>query len=890
LYMSGLSHTGSARENAAESGAEGPGGWEWQVFGRSTPLSHASRALRHSAASPPGDGSGSVESPEKIMAAQRPAVPTPGGKRPGSLEENSHRRGTRARLAELFLHGPKADPARGGHGLDKIPRAMLLSPHASLAGPGCASEALSSLQPLRPVAQLPMGSTQHAEGRECQGAGCEERRHASRVCSNTVSVVGRAFAAPEFAPIYQREIPHRQEQAEHEGSGAKHLLQTPTPGGPQTPSLTPSSLSVASNSEEGSSVLSAPECIQLVQDSQVAGDTFVQVEMQSWIDGDGHHDVGEERDGTLSPVFSPWPWTPQCPPQTPTFVQGRGFINPAEPFPPPPPPPPPSTSGAELAQLQAEHVQNGIDLRSRRALEDSAVQVLGPATSSDGSCIVQLVCDIHELTDKMTKRFAVDGWRHLASRRQCRHGWIEKIWSRKKSLRNAKRVFNRLRSYAQERISNNTLQTLALQRICSRYAQDRQTKRFFFLQWSVRAHDCAAGHRSGCAATRSGTGLSFQEAEARLRALDTEREQLIEQLRLHSGRCARKMESSHTANLRDEMLLRAVRLRSATAKAAVKRLAFEVWNRHTSVLCWTHGRLRLASHKCRVITIRGIWVSLLHYTSHARSKRFAVGRARKRGETLIMRRAWMTLLGHIIDIQLQQSQALSLEFASGSDFYLASTLAVSPSPVTSSSNSTKQKMQDRETDEFCFPAQDANSRAEALPQCMTRKSMEANTAAGCYCAEEAESCKRALFPDTGIVKIGKGDGQGGDQRQVRDLLRRQIQLSQLQAGLINKLRGKVDRQALEAGDECNRLTTAPQPTPAKEQSLPFSHARSQLSMMQHKKTVDSGGVRHRQRREQQLLQLFQLQQRELSEAAAPKIGGKGGGVEPSRRRGEMIEF
>jgi hypothetical protein len=752
--MSGLSHTG--RPEHAGSGADSPGGWEWQVFGSSTPLSRASRALRHPDASPPGDGSGSGESPEKIMAAQRPAIPTTlaaRGMRPGSLEEKPHRRrGTRARLAELVGLAPKADPGRSGHGLDKIPRAMLLSPHASFAGPGCASEALSTLQPLRPVAQLPRGATEHVEGRECQGAGCEERLHASRVCSNTVSVVGRAFAAPDFAPIDQREMPHRQEQAEHEGSSAQHLLQTPTPGGPQTPSLTPSSLSVASNSEEGSSVLSVPECIQLVQDSQMAGNAVVQVDMQSWIDGDGHHEVGEERDGT-----------------------------------------------PELAQLQAEHVQNGVDLRSRRALEDSDVQVIGPVTSSDGSCIVQLVCDIHELTDKMTKRFAVDGWRHLASRRQCRHGWIEQFWSRKTTLRNAKRVFNRLRSYAQERISN-TLQTLALQRICSRFAQDRQTKRSVFIQWRLHAHDCAAGHRlSGCAATRSGTGLSFQEAEARLRALDTEREQLIEQLRLHSGRCVEKIDSSYIVNVRDEMLLRAVRLRSATAKAAAKRLAFEVWNRHTSVLSWTHGRLRLASHKSRVITIRGIWVSLLHYTSHARSKRFAVGRARKRGETLNMRRAWMALLGHIIDIQLQQSQALSMEVASGSDFYLESTLAVSPTPVTSSSNLTKQKMQDRETDEFCSPAQHANSRAEALPQCMTPKSMDANTAAGGYCAEEAESCKRALFPDTGIVKIGKGDAQGGDQRHVRDLLRRQIQLSQLQAALINKLRGKIDRQALEAG-------------------------------------------------------------------------------------------
>ena len=40
----------------------------------------------------------------------------------------------------------------------------------------------------------------------------------------------------------------------------------------------------------------------------------------------------------------------------------------------------------------------------------------------------------------------------------------------------------------------------------------------------------------------------------------------------------------------------------------------------------------------------------------------------------------------------------------------------------------------------------------------------------------------------------------------------------------------------------------------------FLHTRSQLSMMLHKNSVDSGRVRHHQHREQQLLQLFQLQQ------------------------------
>ena len=755
---------------------------DWQVFDSSTPLSRASRALQRPAAAP-GCGPGAGEdSPEKIMAAQRPCAgpktAPAGGRRPGRLEETPGRRGTRALLAELVGLGPRA--AEGGrpeHGLAKIPRAMLASPHASSAGPGRASEALSSLQPLRPVAQLPSGAPEHAKGplgRSCRGADRDEAAQAhgdSSVCDTAGAERAAAFA---IAPADQREEhrTQRPEELEHD-CRAQHSLQTPTPGGPQTPSLSPSSISVASNPEEGSSAISVSECLQLAEGSRVAGEdnvlqrksheAGVQAEMLSWADGDVRCEGGRtHEEQTL-----------------------------------------------ESAEAKKEHMRKGIDVHYSRASEDFATS----SSFRGSSCIEHLAHDIQDLTNKMAKRVALDGWRHLASIRQRRHVWIEKVWARSASLRNAKRIFTRWMSCAQERVNDAALQTLAVERICNQYAQDRQMKWCFFLQWRWRAHQCTTGPRlSSCSATHGAAGMSIKEAEARLRALDVEREQLIVHLQRSSGRTPeneRKAEGNLQASSRDKMLLSAVRLRNANASAAAKRLTFEVWDRHTSVLSWTHGRLRLASHKSRLIAMRCSWATLLRHASHARSKRCALAKACKRGEAIVLRRVWTALLAHIINVQLQQEFALVL---------------TSPS-----------KTQGGETDAFSSPAQDAIHSAARLDQCRAPKSTEVHADSGRCCVGEVESCKRALFPGT---DMSEGNAPGADHCEVRDLLRRQILLSQSQAALINKLRDKLDRQA--SNFRHRHFTTASHLEREQEQANQ-PHVRAQMSMSLPKQGVEVEG-------------------------------------------------
>ena len=201
--------------------------------------------------------------------------------------------------------------------------------------------------------------------------------------------------------------------------------------------------------------------------------------------------------------------------------------------------------------------------------------------------------------------------------------------------------------------------------------------------------------------------------------------------------------------------------------------------------------------------MRCSWATLLRYAARACSKRSALAKARIRGETIVLRRAWMALLAHIIRIQLQQEFALA------------------------SSSPSKTQGGEAEADVLSAPAQDAIRRAARLDQCMAPRLTEVHAVTGRCCVGEVESCKRALFPGT---DMSEGDAEGGDQREVRDLLRRQILLSQSQAALINKLRDKLDLQARNFRHR--HVMTPP------NQSQTHQHVRPRMSMSMPKQGVE----------------------------------------------------
>jgi len=76
--------------------------------------------------------------------------------------------------------------------------------------------------------------------------------------------------------------------------------------------------------------------------------------------------------------------------------------------------------------------------------------------------------------------------------------------------------------------------------------------------------------------------------------------------------------------VRDKLLSNAIRLLVSTVKRMAKRNILEIWSRHTSVMIWTHGRLRLAAHKSRVISLRGTWARLQKNGARSRAKGVAI--------------------------------------------------------------------------------------------------------------------------------------------------------------------------------------------------------------------------------------------------------------------------
>ena len=94
-------------------------------------------------------------------------------------------------------------------------------------------------------------------------------------------------------------------------------------------------------------------------------------------------------------------------------------------------------------------------------------------------------------------------------------------------------------------------------------------------------------------------------------------------------------------------------MQKCKSRHSTKRLAFEIWNRHASVMIWTHGRLRLAAHKSRVITLTGILKRLRHFVAEKQASSSVAAQVDRRAERALIKKIWMALVAHIIEQQMQ---------------------------------------------------------------------------------------------------------------------------------------------------------------------------------------------------------------------------------------------
>lgn len=667
-----------------------------------------------------------------MMAAQR-SEERPADSKPPDKEER--RGGTRARLSELLGLGvlglsskPAArksprGPASGDTGrqqLVKQPRA-LLSPHRSCPRHAGATLFLSSLQPPHPV----------AASAEDQGESEQQVRFEGPTEGHVFAALGsqdcrqvpmaRTMRADAHAnpPSSNREVARdgrlvgsTEDQQEHR---SQHIPQTPTPGGPQTPSLTPSSLSVTSCPDE------------------VCGSVQENFEIQSWL-GDTRQDSRADTQAACT----------------------------------------------RKGGSQGYHTRDEDDTETESAatIEESAVQLLGLGSFRTSSNTALLGQEIFELSCKMTKRLALEGW-------NCR--------------------------------TVNREQTTLLAQFRERNLSIRNAKVIAFSTW-IRHIMSARNIVNQCGA-------------------------------------------------RDKLLRNALRLRDSIVRRTTKRQFFEAWNRHTSVMNWTHGRLRLAAHKSRVISLRGTFARLQTCNTWARMKRATIARTVKWGERMLLQRMWMALVGHLIDVQLQDSQlGFDLNSVSGENCESVFELsrigekndgedrydAVGAPPQTHEPEDSLANWHNCRRD---LP--DTEHYFAVSPQ----KHEPENSLASWH------NCKQDL-PGRGhyFLPIGESGGEGEEvvnvvvekvmegkvleETEMQNLLERHVILSQSQETLISKLRDRLDSQEI--------LVSKTKVEMAREKARSVGDALS-LKRLQKKILEDSVALRQHERRERQLiLQLLPL--------------------------------
>ena len=258
---------------------------------------------------------------------------------------------------------------------------------------------------------------------------------------------------------------------------------------------------------------------------------------------------------------------------------------------------------------------------------------------------------------------------------------------------------------------------------------------------------------------------------------------------------------AHRQAVRAAEHTQAMHVQEYASRRSTKKLTFEVWNRHTSVMIWTHGRLRIAAYNSRLITLRGIFKRLRRFIADRQASCSTAAWADRRAERCLLQRVWMALVAHIIDVQLQ---------------------AAVSSPSQSSA--------------FLLTA--SNRSSGGSPVCRRTLFGESEGA--------GKSTYREEVNGQWNEKV-MGDGLG-DTSAMEALLRRQLSLTRTQAVLITKLRERLDSQSTQLGQ-------------ARAQSQSDAQV---LKGLQTKMLEDSVVIRQQKRRERSLIsQLAKL--RELQE-------------------------
>ena len=259
-------------------------------------------------------------------------------------------------------------------------------------------------------------------------------------------------------------------------------------------------------------------------------------------------------------------------------------------------------------------------------------------------------------------------------------------------------------------------------------------------------------------------------------------------------------------------------LRESAQRRALKRLGFEVWHRHTSVMIWTHGRLRLAAHRSRIITLRGTLLGWRLARQRKRLQAKNISRTLTRGNIRLLRKIWTSLTSHGLDVQQTGSVPLSIGLSAIRSNLEATAVSIeatqwkrlqiidggragqqahdqdtatTPQSLSAASRSAKSGLSFNRASK----AYEQKSTSPSYCLAPVTKLSHADDSAGLQLAEvrshqsasgetqnDAASCKRALFPDMNTQPRSTPDGSCNDCLQAIDLEQRSMHKLSLSVG------------------------------------------------------------------------------------------------------------
>ena len=258
--------------------------------------------------------------------------------------------------------------------------------------------------------------------------------------------------------------------------------------------------------------------------------------------------------------------------------------------------------------------------------------------------------------------------------------------------------------------------------------------------------------------------------------------------------------------------------RESAQRRALKRLGFEVWHRHTSVMIWTHGRLRLAAHRSRIITLRGTLLGWRLARQRGRLRANNVSRTLTRGNIRLLRKIWTSLTAHGLGVQQTESVPLSIGLSAIRSNLEATAVSIEAIKWKRSQiiegGMAGQQAHDRDaatTPQSLSPASrsaksdlSVSRASKAYEQKPTSPSYclapvtntsHADDSAGLQLAEvpshqsasvetqnDAASCKRALFPDMNTQTRSSPDGSCNDCLRAIDPEQRSMHKLSLSVG------------------------------------------------------------------------------------------------------------